>query len=127
MGVTWQVFVGSFFFLVPTILGKFSDRFPNSVWLWRIMPQGVPGLVFTLMVAAVSATVLMAYTGVNPEFAAWNMVVLPLPLLAISLLGMFGRHGATPDEVRFAERNPWLFRLGGVVIFVLALRMMGVI
>lgn len=125
-GEVWQVYVGSFFFLLPTILAKFSDNFPNSVVLWRLMPQGMPGLVFTLLVSAASAMIVMAFIGANPAFAAWNMILLPLPLLAISLLGLLGRHGATEDEVRFSQRNPLLFRLGGVLILVVALRMMDV-
>lgn len=125
-GEVWQVYVGSFFFLLPTILAKFSDNFPNSVVLWRLMPQGMPGLVFTLLVSAASAMIVMAFIGANPAFAAWNMILLPLPLLAISLLGLLGRHGATEDEVRFSQRNPLLFRLGGVLILVVAFRMMGV-
>jgi hypothetical protein len=125
-GEVWQVYVGSFFFLLPTILGKFSDSFPNSVVLWRVMPQGMPGLVFTLFVSAASAMIVMAFIGANPAFAAWNMVLLPLPILVIALLGLLGRHGATPDEVRFSQRNPLLFRIGGVVILIIALRLMGI-
>jgi hypothetical protein len=126
-GEVWQVYVGSFFFLLPTILGKFSDSFPNSVVLWRVMPQGMPGLVFTLFVSAASAMIVMAFIGANPAFAAWNMILLPLPILAIAILGLLGRHGATDDEVRFSQRNPLLFRLGGVLILVVALRLMGII
>lgn len=125
-GDVWQIYVGSFFFLLPAILGKFADRFPNSVWLWRIMPQGMPGLVLTLVVAAASAGIVMAIIGANPTFAAWNMIMLPLPILAISLLGLFGRHGATEDEVRFSQRNPWLFRVGGVVIVLVAMKLMNI-
>ena len=125
-GEVWQVYVGSFFFLLPTILAKFSDSFPNSVVLWRVMPQGMPGLVFTLFVSAASAMIVMAFIGANPAFAAWNMVLLPLPILVIALLGLLGRHGATPDEVRFSQKNPLIFRFGGVLILIVALRLMGI-
>lgn len=125
-GEVWQVYVGSFFFLAPTILGKFSDRFPNSVFLWRVMPQGMPGLIFTLFVSAASALIVMAFIGANPAFASWNMILLPLPILVISLLGLLGRHGATEDEVRLSQRTPVLFRVGGVLILIVALRLMGI-
>lgn len=125
-GEVWQIYVGSFFFLLPAILGKFCDRFPNSVWLWRLMPQGMPGLVFTLVVAAGSAGIVMAIIGANPTFAAWNMIMLPIPLLIIGVLGLFGRHGATEDEVRFSQRNPWIFRIGGVAIVVVAAKLMNI-
>ena len=86
----------------------------------------MPGLVFTLLVSAASAMLVMAFIGANPAFAAWNMILLPLPLLIISLLGLFGRHGATEDEVRFSQKNPLLFRVGGVIVLVVALRLMGI-
>jgi hypothetical protein len=40
---------------------------------------------------------------------------------------MFGRHGATEDQVRFSQRHPVVFRVGGVAVFLAALRLMGVI
>ena len=127
VGNVWQIYVGSFLFLFPTILGKFQDRFPNVVWLWHILPQGLPGLVFALTIATATTALVMDILGLNPAFAAWNMVLLPLPLLLLALAGMFGRHGATEDQVRFSQRHPVVFRVGGVVVFIAALRLMGVI
>lgn len=127
VGNVWQIYVGSLLFLFPTILGKFQDRFPNVVWLWHILPQGLPGLVFALTVAIATTSLVMEVLGLNPVFAAWNMVLLPLPLLALAVAGMFGRHGRTPDQTRFSQRHPVVFRLGGVVVFLVALRLMGVL
>jgi high-affinity K+ transport system ATPase subunit B len=87
----------------------------------------MPGLVFTLIVAASSAGIVMAIIGANPTFAAWNMILLPIPLLIIGVLGLFGRHGATEDEVRFSQRNPWIFRIGGVVIIFIAMKLMRIL
>lgn len=126
-GEVWQVWVGSALFLFPVLMANFTDKFPNNVWIWRLMPQGMPGLIFKLSIAAITAMVVMQFVGINPEFAAWNMVLLPLPLLAVSALGMFGRHGATPHEIRYSQRNPWVFRLGGLIVLVVALRLMAVI
>jgi hypothetical protein len=127
VGNVWQIYVGSFLFLFPSILGKFQDRFPNVVWLWHILPQGLPGLVFALTVASGTTSVVMGILGLNPAFAAWNMVLLPLPLLVLAILGMFARHGRTPDQIRFSQRYPLVFRIGGVVVFLVALRLMGVL
>ena len=127
VGNVWQIYVGSFLFLFPTILGKFQDRFPNVVWLWHILPQGLPGLVFALTIATATTSLVMEILGLNAAFAAWNMVLLPLPLLLLALAGMFGRHGATEDQIRFSQRHPVVFRVGGVVVFLAALRLMGVI
>jgi hypothetical protein len=113
-------------FLVPALVAPFLDRLPNSVWLWRIVPQGMPGLVVGLMFSALSATAVMVSIGANPEFAAWSTIVLSLVGILTSVPSWFGREGAVSDEVRFSQRNPWVFRLGGVLVLLIALRLMGV-
>jgi hypothetical protein len=40
---------------------------------------------------------------------------------------MFGREGATDDEVRIAQRNRWIFRIGGVVMLLVTLNLTGII
>jgi hypothetical protein len=48
-------------------------------------------------------------------------------LLVLSLLGMFGRHGASPDEDRPVKNYKWLYRVGGVFILIVTLKLAGVI
>ena len=127
IGPSWQVWVGSFLFLAPAILSWFADRFPNSPFLWRILPSGVPGLALSLGIAALTTSLVGAALGANPSLAAWSFVILPLPLLALSILGLFGRHGATEDEEKPAKRFTWLYRIGGVVMLVVTLKLAGVI
>jgi hypothetical protein len=40
---------------------------------------------------------------------------------------MFGREGASEDEVRIAQRNRWVYRLGGVVMLLITLNLTGII
>jgi hypothetical protein len=65
--------------------------------------------------------------GATPAFAELSFVILPLPLLLLSVLSMFGREGATEDEVRIAQRNRWVYRLGGVVMLLVTLNLTGII
>jgi hypothetical protein len=54
-----------------------------------------------------------------------------MPLLILSLLGMFGRHGRVnrhgEEEERPGKRNKWLYRIGGLVMLVITLKLAGVI
>ena len=127
IGEGWQLWVGSALFLVPTVVGWFQDKFPNSPVLWRILPSGVPGLALSLIVATVTTAVTGAILGAVPALASWSFVILPLPLLALSLLGMFGRHGRDEDELKPAQRNVWVYRIGGVLMLVVTLKLAGVI
>ncbi|MEN9751907.1 MAG: hypothetical protein RLZZ600_954 [Actinomycetota bacterium] len=126
IGPVWQSWIGSIFFLLPAVIGLFADRFPNVPFLWRILPQGVPGLAFGVVLSTVVALLLLSTLGATPESAAWIIVILPLPSLALGIMGMFGQHGHA-GEVRLSQRSAWVFRIGGVVMFVVTLRLMGVI
>jgi hypothetical protein len=127
MGNAWQVWVGSILFALPTALGWVSHRWPNVPWLWRILPQGIPGLALVLVVAQATSSVVGVWFGNSPELALWSFVLLPVPLLVLSVLGMFGREGED-GEIRFVKREKlvWLYRLGGVVMLVLTLKLAGV-
>jgi hypothetical protein len=52
-------------------------------------------------------------------------------MLALTALGWFGRHGSIDadgnEEERPGKRNKWIYRIGGVVVMVLTLKLAGVI
>jgi hypothetical protein len=127
IGPGWQTWVGSALFLLPAVIGWFQDRFPNSPLLWKLLPSGVPGLAFTILVASSTSAFLATVFGATPEFAEISFVLLPLPLLALSVLGMFGRHGASEDDVLPSQSNKWVYRIGGVVMLIVALNLTGII
>jgi hypothetical protein len=91
----------------------------------------VPGLAFTLLVASVTAGTVGAVLGDNPNVGQWSFLILPMPLLILTALGWFGRHGVVDadgsEEERPGKRNKWVYRIGGIVIFIITLRLAGVI
>ena len=117
-------------FVFPTVIGWFSDRFPNSPRIWRILPTGVPGLAFTLMVASATSAVVGAVLGNDPALGQWTFLILPLPMLVITALGWFGRHGEIDadgnEEERPGKRNKWIYRIGGIVVMILTLKLAGI-
>jgi hypothetical protein len=127
IGEGWQLWVGSALFLVPTVIGWFQDKFPNYPVIWRILPSGVPGLALSLIIATVTTAATGAIVGAVPALASWSFVILPLPLLLLSLLGMFGRQGRDEDELKPAQRNVWIYRVGGVIMLVVTFKLAGVI
>ncbi len=128
MGNDWRTWFGSALFVLPTLISWYSDRFPNYAWLWRILPNGVPGLAFTLVVASVTTNIVAGWFGSSPELALWSFALLPIPMLALSVLHMLGRHGE-PDEVRWIQRPGlvWLYRIGGIVMLIVTMKLAGVI
>ena len=127
IGPGWESFVGSALFLVPTVIGWYQDKFPNIPLIWRIMPTGIPGLAFSILVASFTTAWLTTLLGVSAELAQLSFVILPLPMLSLSVLGMFGRHGVTEDEDRPVKKLKWVYRLGGIVMMYFTLNLVGII
>lgn len=128
MGNDWRVWLGSALFVLPTVLGWYADRWPNYPVIWRIMPIGIPGLALTLLVASLTTELVNGWFGPTPDLALWSFALLPIPMLAISLLMMFGREG-NEGEIRWIQqpRFVWLFRVGGIVMFFVTLKLAGII
>jgi hypothetical protein len=128
MGNVWQVWVGSALFILPTIIGFYSDRFKNFPWIWRLLPTGIPGLAFTLLVASATTSVVGMWFGTSPDLALWSFALLPIPMLFLAVLAMFGREGVE-DEVRFIQRPQfkWVYRIGGIVMLLFTMNLAGVI
>jgi hypothetical protein len=131
IGPSWQVWVGSALFVFPAVVGWYTDKFPNSPRIWRMLPTGIPGLAFTLIVASATSATVGAVLGDNPALGQWSFVILPIPMLALTVLGWFGRHGEIDadgnEEERPGKRNKWIYRIGGVVAMILTLKLAGVI
>jgi hypothetical protein len=129
MGNSWQTWVGSFLFVLPTLLGWYSDRLPNVPLLWKLLPAGIPGLALSLIIASTTTAAVGAWLGATPDLAQWSFVLLPIPLLVLSVLGLFGRHGVNPDDERPLKSHKWrwVYRLGGIVMLVITLRLAGIL
>ena len=128
MGNVWQVWVGSFIFILPNILGWFADRFPNYPWIWKLIPQGVPGLAMTLVVSSVSAGFISGWLEGNPEYPQYLFMLLPLPVFLIGLIGMFGREGKDDEERPIMQPKwRWVYRIGGIVMLGWTMQLAGVI
>jgi hypothetical protein len=120
IGVSWHLFVGAFIFVLPNLLALFQSKFPNSRKLYHLMPQGLVNLCVSLWLGQVA---LMAITGVfqeTPDLAKIGFVLLPIPSLILSILKLFGRHGAE-GEPRFYEKPNmgWFYRIGTLLMIFL--------
>ena len=128
IGNSWHLYAGTFLFIAPSYLGLFQDRLPNYPKLYQVLPAGLPGLAFTLLVASASLSGLTAVFGETPDLAKIAFVLLPIPSVILSILGMFGREPAEGD-VRWYQRAQltWLYRIGGIVMLVYTMRLTGII
>ncbi len=128
VGHCWQLYAGTIVFIIPSFVRLFRDKFPNYPKLYQILPSGLPGLGFALLIASASLVVLQSLFGETPEFAKIAFVLLPIPGLLLSLLGIIGR-APNEDDVRWYMRpkNLWVYRLGGVLVLLGTLRLTNII
>jgi hypothetical protein len=128
MGNTWQVWVGSIIFILPNVLGWFSDKLPNSAVIWKLIPTGLPGLAFSLFVAGYTSTFISGWLGKNPDYSQWSFMLMPIPMFLVGVVGLFGREGKE-DEVRPLKKPGlrWIYRVGGIVVLGLTMKLAGVI
>jgi hypothetical protein len=127
-GYNGYVLIGTFLFVLPAALQWFAARLPNFPLLWKLLPTGLPGLNLILLLAGF--TTALASTLFNGELApAQTFALLPIPLLVLAVLGLLGRHGETVDSPRPVLRTNmvWVYRIGGIIMFVLSLKLMGII
>ena len=128
VGHCWQLYVGTIIFIIPSFVGLYRDKFPNYPKLYQILPSGLPGLGFALLLASASLVILQSLFGETPEFAKIAFVLLPIPGLVLSLLGILGR-APHDGDVRWYMRpkNLWVYRLGGVLVLLGTLRLTNII
>jgi hypothetical protein len=128
MGNVWQVWVGSALFILPTIIGFYAHKFKNYPWIWRIMPSGIPGLAFALIVASVTTSIVNSWFGSTPDLALWSFALLPIPMLGIAILAMIGREG-NEGEIRWIRRPgfKWVYRIGGIFMLLATMELAGVL
>jgi hypothetical protein len=117
IGNVWQLWVAGAMFAIPMLLGLFADRLPNSPIVWRLLPQGVPSIVTTLLVSTWFAVLLERIMGETEAYAQTGFMMFGLPFLAMGLMGLVGREPAE-DEVRWNQQPRWklVYRVGGIAM-----------
>jgi len=128
VGHCWQLYFGTIVFIIPSFVNLYRDKFPNYPKLYHALPAGLPGLAFSLLIASAFLAYLQSAFGETPEFAKIAFALLPIPGLILSLLTVIGRSPAEGD-VRWYLRpnNLWIYRIGGVLVFLATLKLTKII
>jgi hypothetical protein len=72
-----------------------------------------------------SAAGLALLVGASPEMAKYSFLLMPIPLLVPGIMKAFGRSGGQ-NAVKPSKKNRFIYRLGGVVVYLLTLKLAGV-
>jgi hypothetical protein len=96
-GISWQLMAGIFFLVTIEILKYFKDSFPNSPFLYQVLPSGIPQIVVMAAIAVVVTSWAESLPFVAEERARTIFVIVSIPSFVISLLKFFGREPLPGD------------------------------
>ena len=96
IGSSWQLWVGAVLFAVPQVLSIYERSFPNSIKLHGLLPAGVLKTLVMLVIGAYFGKLVFSILD-DPESMLRNgFLLMSLPGLALSLVGLFGHDGPDP-------------------------------
>lgn len=96
IGNCWQLWVGTALFVLPQVLSIYEDAFPNFERLHRLLPVGVFKTLLMLIVGALFGELVFSILKQPESMLRNGFVLLSLPGLALSLIGLFGHDGPDP-------------------------------
>jgi hypothetical protein len=119
IGQNWYLYAGVSFVAIPWFVSLYKDHFPNSPKLFQILPAGLPGLAFVLLVCSWVHLAVGELNLESEESGKVLFVATPIVTGLISLLGIFGR-SPEKEDVRWYMRdsNKYIYRIGGVFILL---------
>jgi hypothetical protein len=99
-GVSWQLIVGVSFLVSIEIMKYFKDSFPNSPFLYQLLPSGIPQIVVMAGVAVLVTSWAESLPYIAEDRARTIFVIVSIPSFIISLLKFFGRD-PLPGDVKW--------------------------
>jgi hypothetical protein len=128
MGFGPVVWIAAALFMVPTIIGNFQDKLPNIPFIWRWLPVGLPGLAMVLGLEIVLENILSSMFGDLPNFSTIFVFGLLGMIITLTVIGTLGREGLPGEERIFQQpKFRWIYRLSGIVIFILLVTFTGML
>ena len=119
MGNVWQLYVGAFLFIFPTVLSTFAKNLPKTPALFQILPVGIPKFVFMLIIGSLYGSWVSGLVD-GAQAARMGFVLLSIPGFIFSILSLFVANPG-PDAVRWymSVRLKWFYRIGAIVLVLL--------
>jgi hypothetical protein len=122
VGFNIQLLIGTFFFLLPSILGlTVGDKYPKVPGLGRILPKGALKIIVMIFVGSIFANWAESLFENPAEFIPWSFALLAIPGLLFKFAGDFSaKPGYDWKKTAFGRE---IYRIGGIAIYILIVQM----
>jgi len=122
VGFNIQLLIGTFFFLLPSILGlTVGDKYPKIPGLGRIVPKGALKIIVMIFIGSIFANWAESLFENPEDFIPWSFALLAIPGLVFKFAGDFA---AKPGyDWRKTDFGRVVYRIGGIAIYILIVQM----
>lgn len=122
VGFNIQLALGTFFFLLPSILGlTVGDRYPKLPVIGRILPKGALKIVAMVFIGSIFANWVEGLFETPEDFIPWSFALLAIPGLFLKFAGDMSQK--PKNDWRRTDFGRTVYRVGGIVIYILIVQM----
>ena len=122
VGFNIQLALGTFFFLLPSILGlTVGDKYPKLPVIGRILPKGALKIVAMVFIGSIFANWVEGLFENPEDFIPWSFALLAIPGLFLKFAGDFSQK--PKNDWRRTDFGRTVYRVGGIVIYILIVQM----
>ena len=122
VGFNIQLALGTFFFLLPSILGlTVGDRYPKLPVIGRILPKGALKIVAMVFIGSIFANWVEGLFENPEDFIPWSFALLAIPGLFLKFAGDLSQK--PKSDWRRTDFGRTVYRVGGIVIYILIVQM----
>jgi hypothetical protein len=122
VGFNIQLALGTFFFLLPSILGlTVGDRYPKLPVIGRILPKGALKIVAMVFIGSIFANWVEGLFENPEDFIPWSFALLAIPGLFLKFAGDLSQK--PKNDWRRTDFGRTVYRVGGIVIYILIVQM----
>ena len=115
VGMGWHLWVGALLIFLPGIIGMVFPNLPSFKWIHEFIPGGVGALAFATLISSWSGMAVNALLGKSELYGQLSFILIPLPVILISIIGMFGQ---TEDKLWQRLNKRWVYIAGGILVFL---------
>jgi hypothetical protein len=122
VGFNIQLALGTFFFLLPSILGlTVGDKYPKLPVIGRILPKGALKIVAMVFIGSIFANWAEGLFEKPEDFIPWSFVLLAIPGLLLKFAGDLSQK--PKNDWRRTDFGRTVYRVGGIAIYILIVQM----
>jgi hypothetical protein len=122
VGFNIQLALGTFFFLLPSILGlTVGDKYPKLPVIGRILPKGALKIVAMVFIGSIFANWVEGLFETPEDFIPWSFALLAIPGLFLKFAGDMSQK--PKNDWRRTDFGRTVYRVGGIAIYILIVQM----